>query len=181
MERSNSWEFTAWPENPNRGGWFLKATHRHESQSPRPARCQTPAPGRQICRPGRVGFLGFPRGRSRAGRSPYLLGDRTGQDVSAAARMLFCQPASCATVAVNLLPTQDCCPDFRLYPAVHMQDLVVGDVGRHSWEQSPLLLLHRLIPAERGKKGDRCENRLLFKTLTRSQQKSFSPFCTSSS
>lgn len=66
--------------------------------------------------------------------------------------MLFCQPVLCVTVAVKVLPTQDCCPDFRLYPAVHMQDLVVGDVGRHSWEQSPLLLLHRLIPAEGKKK-----------------------------
>lgn len=27
-----------------------------------------------------------------------------------------------------------------------MQALVVGEVGRHSWEQSPLLWLHRLVP-----------------------------------
>lgn len=45
-----------------------------------------------------------------------------------------------------VLPSQDCCPLRRLYPAVHMQALVVGEVGRHSWEQSPLLLLQRLVP-----------------------------------
>lgn len=48
----------------------------------------------------------------------------------------------------GVLPSQDCCPVFRLYPAVHMQALVVWEVGRHSWEQSPLLLLQRLIPAK---------------------------------
>lgn len=58
----------------------------------------------------------------------------------------------------EVLPSQDCCPDFRLYPAVHMQALVVGEVGRHSWEQSPLLLLHRLIPAK-GKGEDQCKTR----------------------
>lgn len=44
------------------------------------------------------------------------------------------------------IPSQDCCPLRRLYPAVHMQALVDGEVGRHSWEQSPLLLLQRLEP-----------------------------------
>lgn len=46
----------------------------------------------------------------------------------------------------RVVPSQDCCPVRRLYPAVHMQALVVGEVGRHSWEQSPLLLLQRLVP-----------------------------------
>jgi hypothetical protein len=27
-----------------------------------------------------------------------------------------------------------------------MQARVVGEVGRHSWEQSPLLILHRFVP-----------------------------------
>lgn len=46
----------------------------------------------------------------------------------------------------HVVPSQDCCPVRRLYPAVHIQALVVGEVGRHSWEQSPLLLLQRLVP-----------------------------------
>lgn len=45
-----------------------------------------------------------------------------------------------------VVPSQDCCPVRRLYPAVHMQALVFGEVGRHSWEQSPLLLLQRFVP-----------------------------------
>lgn len=52
-----------------------------------------------------------------------------------------------------VLPSQDCWPVLRLYPAVHMQALVVGEVGKHSWEQSPLLLLHRLTPAKEKIRG----------------------------
>lgn len=51
----------------------------------------------------------------------------------------------------RVLPSQDCWPVLRLYPAVHMQALVVGEVGKHSCEQSPLLLLHRLTPAKEKK------------------------------
>lgn len=50
-------------------------------------------------------------------------------------------------------PSQDCFSLRRLYPAVHMHALVDLEVGRHSCEQSPLLLLHRLVPGNRKSQG----------------------------
>lgn len=58
-----------------------------------------------------------------------------------------------------ILPSQDCCPVRKLYPAVHMHALVVWEVGRHSWEQSPLFLLHRLVPGNTNAQGQICKNK----------------------
>lgn len=58
-----------------------------------------------------------------------------------------------------IVPSQDCWPVLKLYPAVHMHALVVWEVGRHSWEQSPLLLLHRLEPGNTRAQGQICTNK----------------------
>ena len=43
---------------------------------------------------------------------------------------------------------------------MHMQARVVREVGRHSWEQSPLALLHRLIPPEHTRSVNNKDNEL---------------------
>lgn len=66
-------------------------------------------------------------------------------EVTVSNRRVFFGEFTCSP-PTDPVPSQDCWPVRRLYPAVHMQALVVGEVGRHSWEQSPLLLLQRLVP-----------------------------------
>lgn len=125
-----------------------KKTYQHGSLFPQRGTCLTLGPGRQTCRMGPKESLVCLHAQSRAGTSRHLQQTHNSFQppiniVCYLKRVLFQSTfgwtGDVANLCVFLSPSHDCCPVRRLYPAVHMQALVVGEVGRHSWEQSPLL------------------------------------------